>query len=806
MPSVEAMIQARREQLEREAANGLNASSAAGSAIIHQLIPKVATEITRRLNDWPKGAPKPRWSFAFEALRPEIAACLGLRAAFNILLECGTSGSGLKQQLLFRSVGRAVLEEAVLLNKAKHDLQVAQQLKKLARTRDSAESKLQVARKLFNLKKFVATSECIVIGAAFMSCVSAVSDAITHESVIAKRGRKLITNVVYKLNTATIDWIEEFQRRMPEYRPILMPLDVPPIDWTGPEGGSYGSNMIAASSLLLNYEDPEQVENIKAPSKYLDAVNIAQRTAWAINENVLEVAETLWARGTPVPCLPMRDRPPKTPPCPPDADDDAKRAWKREAVHRIEAEYARVTGCALFGRQLVFARTFAGDGKFWFPGALDFRGRFYYRGNLSVQGDDFQRGILCFADARPLGGPDAVRWLKIHLANCYGIDKAPFDVRLRWVEENEAAIIECATDPIENLWWTTADSPWQFLAAILDYWGYKQDGYKFVSRIPIGMDGSNNGLQLYSLLVRDKALAVATNVLPTEKPNDIYREVAARVTMTTKNSQRPPEAEAGVSWMLETLFPDGIPRSVTKRPVMTLAYGVTQFSTRKYVLDSIHEECKKRKVKMPSCNQYAALQFMGDSVWDAIQQGADSAVSCMRWISDLAERVAKKCGKPMTWEAPSGFPVHHWYQKEKTRTLFTTLGTGVRALGIAEKRQQIVCYDKEDSPNVKTMASAAPPNFIHSLDAAVLVETVLGCYSRGVENFALVHDSFGVSAADAPVLAEEIRQAIVRVFKYDPLEALAKSVESQLGEPVERFQRLDEFNVSEVLNSEYIFA
>lgn len=799
MPSIEAMKEARREQLEREAANGLNASSAVGATIIHQILPVVTEEIRSRVNTVKhnKGIPAPIWFFSVNELKPEIVAYLALRSVIGLLIQCGGSGP-VRQQLLYRTVGRAVIEEAVLKNKSKHDDAVKQRLKKLASTRDSAESKEALARKLFNLSSYVEATECIAIGATLVSCIEHVTNVIEQEKITVRRGHRLMFNTIYRLNTQTLDWIEDFQRRAPEYRPMLMPMDTPPIDWTSASGGGYGPDMGLNAKLLLNFTDPAQADAI-GPSKYLDAVNIAQRTAWMINENVLEVAEALWSKGIPIAGIPAKERPPMSPPFPEDGDEDTKRAWKREAVHRIEAEYSRITGCALFGRQLTFARTYIGDGKFWFPGSLDFRGRFYYRGALSVQGDDFQRGLLCFADARPIGSPDGVRWLKIHIANCFGVDKVSFDERLKWFSDNEKNILASAEDPVENVWWAEADCPWQFLAAILDYWGFLQDGYSYVSRVPIGMDGSNNGLQLYSLLTGDKALAESTNVRPTQKPNDIYRNVAARVTTTIRNSLRPPEAEAGVSWIMETLFPDGIPRGVTKRPVMTLAYGVTQFSSRKYVLESINDECRKRGLKMPLCNQYAALQFVGDQVWHGLQEGADSAVACMRWISSCVEAVAKKTKKPVVWVSPSGFPVHHWYPKETSRYFKTSLGVGFAI-------KQIACFEKTDDPNVKTMASAAPPNFIHSLDAAVLVETVLGCYSRGVESFALVHDSFGVCAADAAILAEEIRQAVVRVFKSDPLESFAKSIELQLGEPIERFKCLNEFPVSDVLQSEYIFA
>jgi hypothetical protein len=55
---------------------------------------------------------------------------------------------------------------------------------------------------------------------------------------------------------------------------------------------------------------------------------------------------------------------------------------------------------------------------------LDFRGRAYpIPPHLSHIGDDLSRGLLLFGEAKPLG-ERGLRWLKIHLANLFGYDKA----------------------------------------------------------------------------------------------------------------------------------------------------------------------------------------------------------------------------------------------------------------------------------------------------------------------------------------------------------------------------------------------
>ena len=74
---------------------------------------------------------------------------------------------------------------------------------------------------------------------------------------------------------------------------------------------------------------------------------------------------------------------------------------------------------------LQVARKMKDEEGFYYPHNLDFRGRAYpMHPYLNHLGSDLCRGVLEFAEGRPLG-KSGLRWLKIHLANLYagGVDK-----------------------------------------------------------------------------------------------------------------------------------------------------------------------------------------------------------------------------------------------------------------------------------------------------------------------------------------------------------------------------------------------
>jgi DNA-directed RNA polymerase, mitochondrial len=126
--------------------------------------------------------------------------------------------------------------------------------------------------------------------------------------------------------------------------------------------------------------------------------------------------------------------------------------------------------------------------------------------HLSHLGADLCRGLLTFADARPLGR-SGFRWLLIHLANLYGtVDKQSFDARAAWALAHLPDVVDSARAPLAGRrWWLRADSPWSALATCMEIAAAIDSGdiAAFRSRLPVHQDGSCNGLQHYAAIGRD---------------------------------------------------------------------------------------------------------------------------------------------------------------------------------------------------------------------------------------------------------------------------------------------------------------
>src|SRR5690606_9496018 len=127
---------------------------------------------------------------------------------------------------------------------------------------------------------------------------------------------------------------------------------------------------------------------------------------------------------------------------------------------------------------------------------------------------------LVFAKGKPLGsrGP---QWLKVHLSNVYGFDKASLKEREEFTTANLENVFDSADNPLTGKrWWLEAEDPWQCLATCIELKAAlsSPDPTEFVSHLPVHQDGTCNGLQHYAALGGDTWGAQQVNLLPGDRP------------------------------------------------------------------------------------------------------------------------------------------------------------------------------------------------------------------------------------------------------------------------------------------------
>lgn len=603
-----------------------------------------------------------------------------------------------------------------------------------------------------------------------------------------------------------------------DYLARHLPMLVEPQPWTKFDRGGF----LEFPSQLVRVKNGERDQRIYAEAAIqrgdLDQVNkgldVLGRTAWQINRPVFDVMLEAWNSGEEIANIPPLN--PNIPvPEEPDVSDDpmVRRDWlKRVKLAENEKSGLHSERCFM-NFQLDIARAFR-DQTFYFPHNLDFRGRAYpIPAYLNHMGADNVRGILRFAAGKELG-ESGLRWLKVQLANVFGFDKASLEEREAFTTDHIKDIYDSVINPLTGQrWWLKAEDPWQCLAACFELKAALEspDPTKYVSHLPVHQDGTCNGLQHYAALGGDRWGAQQVNLLPSDRPADVYSAVADLV------KEGIAEDLAEGSFLAKAV--DGkITRKVVKQTVMTNVYGVTFVGAKAQVLKQIDAAYPNIETEtgVPSV---ILASYIATKIFKALSTMFRGAHDIQYWLGECAGRVCRaltpeqldriadesskapeksttsragtKKPKPkskpkpklrsneamesllhqfrstIVWTTPLRMPIVQPYRKSGSRIIQTCL-----------QDLTLQVPERSDPVNRRKQLQAFPPNFIHSLDASHMLLSALECDELGL-SFAAVHDSFWTHAADVNVMNRVLRDAFIRIHGEDVIGRLASEFQAR---------------------------
>lgn len=656
----------------------------------------------------------------------------------------------------------------------------------LGRGGSTSSRKLSLARKIYRQEGVAldwSQRERVLVGSKLIELAMEATGLFELVRVDEGSGRNRRTHYRLELTNKATEWLERQHARCELLDPIPMPMVVEPRPWTTPFDGGY-LNPPPGNTIIRQYTRPylDELENIEMPRVYR-AINRIQSTAWKINRPILEAIRAVWQGGGTLGDLPLRDDGPlPNRPAGFDDDEEVRKDWKRK-VAAVHATNARQKGKRLaLMQKLWVAEKLADFPAIYFPHSMDWRGRVYPipAGGPSPQGDDIGKALLAFASGLPLGSSGA-RWLAIHVANLFGVDKVSFEDRIRWVEENEAAILDSATQPLDGQrFWTKADKPWQALAACLEWAGYRAEGETFRSHLPIALDGSNSGMQHFTALLRDPHAAPHVNLVDQDCPGDLYAAIAAQAQGLVNRSDDP----GALPWK-----GDRITRQIVKRPCMTYAYSATQHGIAEQIeatLEELDEVTLQdgRQTHLGSADNREAAFWLAGVLYKLIGAEVPAARRAMDWLRKVMGLV-NKADVPIWWTTPVGLPILQRYPKVNARVVEVTFRGKRMQLSVAGESGVMNLEDYLDDTkgrwnDGRQALSAIAPNFIHSLDAAHLMMVANACADQSIDSLAVIHDSFGTHAARTDELVGILRNTFVELYQSDPLAAFREEVLDQL--------------------------
>lgn len=796
-----------RSRLEKRKEGSLEAETAYGSSLLSNLTDIVAKALVEFIAQCETGRAGRKHS-AYKYLKncdPHQASYLALRAVLQSI-------SNVKRlQTVAHSIGKALEDEVRFENVRSEDRNFYRHLKGEAQRRDDQRNKR--ATVIYYLNRFMEewegwpAKDLMLIGTKMIELI------IEHTGLVEIRHDSTARNqtmVRLAPTEETLKWIDRRNSAAELLDPIYAPMLVPPRDWTTPFDGGYLTRTVKPIRMVKTRSRGylDELANTDMPVVY-SAINGAQRTAWKVNQPILDLLSSLWDNGSTLGTIPSRYHE-EVPAKPHDIDDneEARKIWRKQAaaVHRNNRE--QLSKRTQFAFAVTTAERFKDYDAIFFPYQMDFRGRLYAVPHFNPQGPDFMKALLHFSEGKELT-EEAAPFLAIHLANCGAfnkIDKAPLEDRVQWVYDNEENILASADNPYDHRWWTEADSPFQFLAACMEWAAYIRAsgaGEIFLSRLAVGLDGSCSGIQHFSLALRDAVGGAAVNLTKADKPADIYTLVMDKAyEQMNLDAADPEKGEIARQWLQ---FAPG--RSCFKRPTMTYGYGSRAYGFRDQImtdtLSPAYRAFKKGEGSWPfEADGFAASVYLANVVAAAVDRVVVKAAEAMEWLKGAAKVVSAE-GLPVKWTTPDGFPVLQAYRELKSRRIETLInGSTILKLSLSEELPQV---DK------RSQAQGISPNFVHSLDGTHLRLTVARSLEEGITDFALVHDSFGVHAADTPRFFQIIREALVEMYDVvDVIGEFRAEIESQIDEgnrdKLKQPPSSGGLDLNEVLESAFCFA
>jgi len=290
------------------------------------------------------------------------------------------------------------------------------------------------------------------------------------------------------------------QRNAPLLATRMLPMLVAPRPWLTWNNGGYLKSSNECIRVHFNTEHLDYVKEADERghlSTVLHALDVLGVTPWRINAAIFDVVSKIWNSGEALAGIPAAfDPPPRlsakeleelksktrnlksnslinekknedlanlcgkvefegnTPNTPKKGEtwateeyDKLKELWRIHRQEKVDAKNRHSQRCDT-NYKVEIAKAFLNE-TFYLPHNLDFRGRAYpIPPHLNHLGNDLCRGLLLFNEAKPLG-KSGLYWLKIHLANVWGFDKASFQKRAEWTDARWDDILDSVEHPLD---------------------------------------------------------------------------------------------------------------------------------------------------------------------------------------------------------------------------------------------------------------------------------------------------------------------------------------------------------------------
>lgn len=883
---------------ESAAKRGEMSSTQAAHQTVEEVKGVVIAELDRLIDEKsliPKRSSRPLWHEHLNYLDTNLVATIGLRVCFdavganwtynNLLIQMANAINGaiLTQVLKSSRDGQKVLKDianrvadkkGASMTRRQYALFLAGKRKQKqlftkkgkARKDKDGNAMFAIDKDAYYWREWDKTTSARV-GAIILTTI--LSQTNLFETYLIKdkaTDRAIDRKKRLKLTPGTAEKIEEMNKFLDGQSPQFGPMFNKPYPWGKDSLGPYDDLSLATLVPPVKHMGKEQEDAVRQAmddgslDNALEALNTIQETAYEVNKYVYVAVKWVWHKklGHKVSSFPNLRKTDEI------ADlakaeyrklsREAQMNFKAEQLatekHNLEVDANNLSIKRSLGEAkniLVTKKKYPEVDRFYLPHQWDSRSRVYHTAEFGHHNADYLRSMFSLANKTEINEGNAM-FLALQLANTWGndtlykgkkvkTDKLPLEARQQWAEENLDQILAVGEDFKATFdYWSQASDPFQFLAACREYAMYCKHGNGYMSGLPIALDATQSGIQVYCAMTRNAEDAEKVNLVPLDEPGDLYEAVVEEAVrlidadierlegLDLEPNEDDDEDEATNKWKNARKLRNaknwkafGLNRKTVKRNVMTWAYSSRQFGFTDQLMSDLMEPLSKQ-VRLGELDEhpfgedggFSAASYLGGINERATSTVVKSAADGMKFFQSLVRLLTAE-NKQLHYTTPMGFPMMQNYRvlgdTERVEVPFFNRATGEFT---SESKATFRSFTSEvDADDAR---QACSPNLVHSLDASVLMQTALNCKAKGVTDIVVVHDSFAVSIGNVEVLAWAVRRAFVDTFKnHDPYQELLDQnlprLENQPENPPSVPERPEQtFDLEQVMLSEYAFS
>lgn len=596
------------------------------------------------------------------------------------------------------------------------------------------------------------------VGALFVDALCRIGLLeLVHENVSTRAGWRKAWRVQLTQDACNVLMKED------RWQPTTVPLRLlPALDWSRmPPLRRRGSDEYDAAG-----ECPRLVR----------AINRLQGVPLLLVPPVLFTAIELWEAGGSEELYGCTRVPPPIPPRPPDdsapdlitqyrrevffAHHDRRRfAKQRLAITRLLREAA--TTYAVAKRVAEQAGLSEAQSAVFQGWRADWRGRLYANhGKLSTQGGQMAKAMLSFEPQRLT---DQGRgWLLKAAGSHYLGGRASWAEREAWAIENMPRHEAVGNAPPETVdLWRSADEPWLYMAAALEWNAQKGNGGRAAG--VVRLDQTCSGPGILAGLMREPELARLTNLTGSER-HDLYGRVANCVMEQMRHDLDDPRKRKRAEWWLQR-----IDRGSVKRSVLAMPYGST-FEQALGAFCGLADELQGgvRVTWWTRLVLHRGL-YAATVVWRESRRILAPLFAFNGWLHKCAKEVVLRNEQRLIYELPDGLLVdltqHHDARKQFSSWCW---GRCISSTGIEPG---------DGPPSHRLTAQRAMPNLIHALDAYFCRQVIC----RMDRHIVTTHDCFACHPNDASKMQEVLLSEARKLLWANRLTEIHESFERHSG-------------------------